>query len=119
MFETPSGVTRCRAAILAKMTSRRHPNLIDRTKHPGVFTRHNLTTWHIEFTGEDTATARTYAIVFSTIGQDHSGVYDDQLARGREWRFAHRRVRVDWIHKDTVMPHLLPNLEGGAAQVSG
>lgn len=37
------------------------------------FIRHNLTTSRIELTGRDTARAKTYFIVFTDIGADHSG----------------------------------------------
>ena len=43
------------------------------------------------------ATARSYFTVHSNFGPDHSGTYDDRLVRTADgWRFAHRRVRIDW-----------------------
>ena len=58
--------------------------------------RHHITNPLIVLT-DDGATARSYFAVHSNNGPDHSGTYDDKLVRtGQGWRFAHRRVRVDW-----------------------
>ena len=60
------------------------------------FIRHNLTTCHIELTGPASARARTYFIVYTEIGPDHMGTYDDEFARrGDEWLFRHRRIALD------------------------
>jgi hypothetical protein len=60
------------------------------------FVRHHITNPLIDIHGES-ATARSYFAVHSDIGPDHSGTYDDQLVRTADgWRFAHRRVRIDW-----------------------
>ena len=68
-----------------------------RTRNPALtFVRHHITNPLIEVTG-DAATARSYFAVHSDVGLDHSGTYDDWLIRIDEgWRFAQRRVRVDW-----------------------
>lgn len=61
-----------------------------------TFVRHHITNPLIAVDG-DTATARSYFTVHSNFGPDHSGTYDDALVRtGAGWRFAHRRVRIDW-----------------------
>ena len=61
-----------------------------------TFVRHHITNPLIELDG-DAATARSYFAVSSDNGPDHSGTYADRLARtAAGWRFAHRRVRVDW-----------------------
>jgi len=77
------------AAIAASLTSgRRDPRL--------TFVRHHITNPLIRVDG-DGATARSYFTVHSNFGPDHSGTYDDTLVRTPEgWRFAHRRVRIDW-----------------------
>lgn len=68
------------------------------------FLRHNLTTCLIDLTGLDTAKSRTYFIVFSPIGADHSGYYADTLKKiGERWLIAHRGVRLDWIAPNSVM----------------
>lgn len=61
-----------------------------------TFVRHHITNPLIAVDGEE-ATARSYFTVHSNFGPDHSGAYDDRLVRTPEgWRFAHRRVRIDW-----------------------
>jgi hypothetical protein len=71
------------------------------------FIRHNLTTCRIDLTGADSATARTYFVVFTDIGPDHAGTYDDRLVRqGDDWLFAHRRIGLDWRSPDSIFPPL-------------
>lgn len=61
-----------------------------------TFIRHHITNPLIAVDG-DNATSRSYFTVHSNFGPDHSGTYDDRLARtAAGWRFAHRRVRIDW-----------------------
>src|SRR3989344_4298377 len=61
-----------------------------------TFIRHHITNPLIAVNG-DRATARSYFAVHSNFGPDHSGTYDDKLTRTADgWRFAHRRVRIDW-----------------------
>jgi hypothetical protein len=61
-----------------------------------TFVRHHITNPLIAVDG-DSATARSYFTVHSNFGPDHSGTYDDRLVRtAGGWRFAHRRVRIDW-----------------------
>jgi hypothetical protein len=77
------------AAIAAALSSGpRDPRL--------TFVRHHITNPLITIDG-DRATARSYFAVHSDFGPDHSGTYDDRLVRtAAGWRFAHRRVRIDW-----------------------
>ena len=75
--------------------------------HSATFVRHHLATSLIEFTGPDTAKARTYWTAYTDIGPDHCGVYLDSLRRvsceaGDEWLIAHRRVRLDWRSPDSL-----------------
>lgn len=71
------------------------------------FIRHNLTTCQIAITGPDTARARTYFIVFTEIGQDHMGTYDDRFVRrGDDWLFEHRRIALDWRSPESLFPPL-------------
>ncbi|WP_408587635.1 nuclear transport factor 2 family protein [Novosphingobium sp.] len=66
-----------------------------RAPSPG-FVRHHITNPLIETDGS-VAQARSYFTVHTAIGPDHSGSYLDRLVRTPEgWRFAHRRVLVDW-----------------------
>jgi hypothetical protein len=63
---------------------------------PG-FISHHLTTCRIELTSESTATVRTYWLVISAIGVDHSGYYDDRFRKVEDaWLIASRRPRTLW-----------------------
>ena len=65
--------------------------------HCATFVRHHLSTSLIEFTGPDTARARTYWTAYTDIGPDHCGYYLDVFRlQGEQWLIAHRRVRLDW-----------------------
>lgn len=64
--------------------------------------RHHITNPLIEVSN-DAATARSYFTVHADNGPDHSGTYDDRLVRTDDgWRFAHRRVRIDWQAKASL-----------------
>ncbi len=71
----------------------------------GRIMRHHLTSSLVEFTGPDTATARTYWINYTEHGPDHSGLYADKIKKinGR-WQIIHRDVRLDWIALDARQP---------------
>jgi hypothetical protein len=75
------------------------------TRNPALsFVRHHITNPLIEVSG-DTATARSYFTVHADAGPDHSGTYDDELVRtDGGWRFARRRVRVDWQARHSLFP---------------
>ena len=71
------------------------------------FVRHHITNPLIEIDG-DTAKARSYFTVHTDAGPDHSGTYDDRLVRTPAgWRFAHRRVRVDWQAEDSLFRKMI------------
>lgn len=71
------------------------------------FIRHNLTTCQIELTGPDTARAKTYFMVMTEIGLDHSGSYTDKLVlRDGKWLFSHRHIMVDWRSPVSAFPPL-------------
>lgn len=62
-----------------------------------TFVRHHLATSLIEFTGPETAKAKTYWTAYTDIGPDHCGYYLDSFRNtGEGWLIAHRRVRLDW-----------------------
>lgn len=72
-----------------------------------TFVRHHITNPLIELDG-DRASARSYFTVHANAGPDHAGVYDDKLVRTPDgWRFAHRRVRVDWQTADSLFRPLV------------
>lgn len=89
VLEYPGNRAQGPAAIAAALSSGEHdPRL--------TFVRHHISNPLIEVAGDD-ATARSYFAVHANAGPDHSGTYDDRLVRtANGWRFAHRRVRVDW-----------------------
>jgi len=62
-----------------------------------TFVRHHLSTCLIDFTGPDTAKARTYWVAYTDIGPDHCGHYIDKFRKmGDRWLIEHRKVRLDW-----------------------
>jgi hypothetical protein len=76
-----------------------------------TFTRHNLTTMHIDVAPDmKTATGRVYFFEISNTGPDHAGVYVDEYVRqGDAWFIASREIRVDWraptsVYAETSMP---------------
>jgi uncharacterized protein (TIGR02246 family) len=91
-----------REAIRAWMTA---PSVIPQPADgtPG-YVSHHLTTCHIDFTGPDTAMARTYWLVTSAAGLDHNGYYVDRLVRENgAWRIAHRRIKTLWTNPASVL----------------
>lgn len=61
------------------------------------FVRHNLTTSKITFRASDNAVGRTYFVVVTDIGLDHSGVYMDEFRKTKDgWKIARRRVHVEY-----------------------
>ena len=62
-----------------------------------AFVRHNLTTSKVTFTGDGEARGRTYFVVLTDIGVDHSGIYIDEFRREQgNWKIAKRKVRVEY-----------------------
>lgn len=67
------------------------------------FIRHHLSTCQIEFTGADSASARTYWVAYTDIGPDHAGYYVDVFRKeDGEWLIAHRKIRLDWRRSDSL-----------------
>jgi hypothetical protein len=76
---------------------------------PG-FISHHLTTCRIELTSRHTATVRTYWLVISAIGLDHSGYYDDRfVAAGEAWLIASRRPRTLWKSPQSLVAGARPD----------
>jgi hypothetical protein len=105
VLEIPAGVFRGKAAIAAALQhvpQRRGTEAASEQQR--FFVRHHLTTCHIEFTGADTANARTYFLMMTPAGVDHCGVYSDRfVASASRWLIAHRRVRVDWAAEQSLV----------------
>lgn len=63
----------------------------------GGYVSHHLTTCRIELTSDTSATVRTYWLVITAMGLDHSGYYDDRFETvGEAWLIAYRRPRTLW-----------------------
>jgi SnoaL-like domain len=60
--------------------------------------RHHLTTSKIEITSSTTARGRTYFLVITDVGLDHTGVYTDEFRKESQgWRISRREVRLDHV----------------------
>jgi hypothetical protein len=94
-----------RAAIRAWMAA---PSVIPppdapSPRNPG-YVSHHLTTCRIDLTAPDAASVRTYWLVVTAIGPDHSGYYDDRfVAAGADWLIAHRRPRTLWTSAQSLV----------------
>ena len=86
----PGANVKGREEILTVLTSgERDPQL--------TRVRHHLTTSHINLVSKSVAKGRTYFLVISNIGPDHSGVYVDEFEKtDRSWLIKRRDVRIDW-----------------------
>jgi hypothetical protein len=73
------------------------------TRPVAKFVRHNLTTSQIDLTGPRIAVGRTYYMVVTDLGPDHSGYYVDKFREenGR-WLIAHRGVCMEWCHPGSL-----------------
>lgn len=104
----PDGVLELDEKIAGRETIRQWmaaPSVIPQPKGgtPG-FISHHLTTCRIDFTGPNTANARTYWLVTSASGLDHNGYYVDALQKiDGAWLIAHRRPKTLWISPDSVL----------------
>ena len=81
------------------------PSVIPQPDEPSPgFVSHHLTTCRIELTSAYTATVRTYWLVITSIGLDHSGYYDDRFLRvGDAWLIAYRRPRTLWTSPESLI----------------
>lgn len=78
--------------------------------HRASFVRHHLSTCHIEMTGADSATARTYWVAWTDIGADHAGFYLDDFRRlDDRWLIHRRRIRRDWQSPDSLFTSAVDN----------
>jgi len=70
-----------------------------------TFLRHHITTCQIDLSGPDSAKARTYWMVYTDIGPDHCGTYNDQFrCVDGQWLIAHRKIRLDWRSPQSLFP---------------
>lgn len=108
VLETPTATYRGRAEIVAGLGGGpRDPSAPPPAGPRPTLVRHNLTTSHVSLTGPETAEGRTYFIVFTDVGPDHAGHYQDRLRKaGGAWLFEHRSVRIDWLAEQSLFPSL-------------
>jgi uncharacterized protein (TIGR02246 family) len=94
VLETPDGREHHgRAAIRAFVTGTK-AQLADAATTPLI--RHHVSSLWIATSGPDDATGAAYFFVVTQRGPDHWGRYRDRYVRcDGQWRFAHRRVRLD------------------------
>ena len=65
---------------------------------------HHLTTCRIDLTSDVAAKVRTYWLVITALGLDHSGYYDDEFQKvGEDWLIAYRRPRTLWKSADSLV----------------
>lgn len=91
-----------RETILRWMTA---PSVIPKPQAPVPgFVSHHLTTCRIELTSATAATVKTYWLVISAAGVDHSGYYDDKFEKvGEDWLIASRKPRTLWVSPASVL----------------
>ena len=91
-----------REAILRWMAA---PSVIPQPKGPSQgFVSHHLTTCRIELPSDHTAKVRTYWLVITAIGVDHSGYYDDRFSKsGEAWLISYRRPRTLWTSPSSLL----------------
>jgi hypothetical protein len=79
--------------------------------HQATFIRHQLGTSLIEFSGPETARARTYWVAYTDIGADHSGQYLDLFRKtGGSWLIAQRKVRLDWRSPNSLFTSVVSKI---------
>lgn len=89
------------AEIAAMMASINHKSEQGSDLPPVTKLRHHVTTCQIDLHG-DTATGRSYFIIFTNNGPYHMGTYVDAFRRvDGQWLFARREVRVGWHGSST------------------
>ncbi len=78
-----------------------------------TFVRHHLSTSLIEIGSPDMASARTYWVAYTDIGQDHCGYYIDSFRKiGALWFIAHRKVRLDWRATNSLFASAISRSRG-------
>lgn len=91
-----------REAIRSWMTA---PSVIPQPTSPSPgFVSHHLTTSHIEITSPQTAKGKTYWLVITAAGLDHSGYYNDLFIRqDGKWLIEYRKPRTLWVSRDSLI----------------
>lgn len=99
-----------RAAIYAWQSRWRCREPAQGPVHQASFVRHHLSTCHIDLTGAESATVRSYWVAWTDIGADHAGIYWDDFQKvGADWLIAMRRVRLDWQAANSLFVSAIEN----------
>jgi uncharacterized protein (TIGR02246 family) len=95
VLETPDGQEhRGRDVIRAFLTATKAQRAANVTG--AALIRHHVSNLRIVVSGADAATGAAYFFVITERGPDHWGRYRDRyVCVDGQWRFAHRRVRLD------------------------
>jgi uncharacterized protein (TIGR02246 family) len=94
VLETPDGQQHTGSDAIRAFLSGTKTQLAAATSAP--FIRHHVSTLRIAVTHREEATGAAYFFVVTERGPDHWGRYRDRyVCRDGQWRFAHRRVRLD------------------------
>ncbi|MGH7802839.1 MAG: nuclear transport factor 2 family protein [Candidatus Binatia bacterium] len=103
VLEMPSGRCEGRAAILERLFAPREAASGRADVRMLTFVRHHLTTSKIDFTSPTEAKGRTYFMVLTDIGVDHSGIYvDEYRKRDGRWWIVRREVRIDYVAENPL-----------------
>jgi len=101
VLEGASGARQGRTAIVEMLTGISAGEHNPKGGKPWRLSRHHLTTSQTIFEDAAHASGRTYFVVVTETGLDHSGVYTDRYEkRDGRWWIVHRRVRIDWAAAD-------------------
>jgi len=94
VLETPDGQQHRGAGAIRTFLGGTKAQLAAATATP--FIRHHVSTLRIAVADQNEATGAAYFFVVTERGPDHWGRYRDHyVCRDGQWRFAHRRVRLD------------------------
>ena len=103
VLEMPGGRCEGREAILERLFAPREAASGRADERMLTFVRHHLTTSKIDFTSPTEAKGRTYFVVLTDIGVDHSGVYVDEYRKRKgRWWIVHREVRIDYVAENPL-----------------
>ena len=99
ILETPRWTQRGRAAIGETLRT-----VASRRINPGrTFVRHHITSSQLHLTDISHATGRTYFIVFTDVGLDHAGFYEDHFRKINDcWQIEYRKIHADWIAANSL-----------------
>jgi ketosteroid isomerase-like protein len=94
ILETPDGQQHRGQGAIREFLGATKTRLANATQASLI--RHNVSNLHITVSGPSEANGAAYFLVITERGLDHWGRYRDRYAcHDGQWRFAHRRVRLE------------------------